>query len=79
MCVRGPMLMSGYLGDEKATRNTIDENGWLRTGDVGFIKQGKIYIVDRKKVRSTNLFYLSVYPDTHSVASMSWQKVLTCQ
>ena len=45
------MLMRGYLGDNQATRTTIDENGWLHTGDVGFIRNGKVYIVDRKKVR----------------------------
>ena len=44
------MLMIGYLDDEKATRETIDEQGWLRTGDIGTIRKGKIYIVDRKKV-----------------------------
>lgn len=51
VCVRSPMLMRGYLGDAKATKDTIDEQGWLHTGDIGFIKQEKIYIVDRKKVR----------------------------
>ncbi len=56
LCVRSPMLMSGYLGDEAATRGTIDEQGWLHTGDVGFMKMGKMYIIDRKKVNDSSHF-----------------------
>ena len=43
--------MNGYLGNAKATKETfIDE--WLKTGDIGTIdKAGRIYIVDRQKVR----------------------------
>ena len=50
ICVRGPILFSGYLKNEKATRETIDESGWLHTGDVGmWIEGGRLKIFDRKK------------------------------
>jgi len=50
ICVRGPILFSGYLKNEAATRETIDETGWLHTGDVGmFIEGGRLRIFDRKK------------------------------
>lgn len=34
--VRGPSRMLGYFGDEAATRNTLTDDGWLKTGDVGY-------------------------------------------
>jgi acyl-coenzyme A synthetase/AMP-(fatty) acid ligase len=46
--IRGPGIMSGYLGDEVATRESTS-NGWFRTGDVGYCRKGKWYIVDRAK------------------------------
>lgn len=42
--------MQGYLGNPDASRDAFDPEGWLRTGDVGYECQGKLYIVDRKKV-----------------------------
>lgn len=42
--------MSGYLNDEKATALTIDSEGWLHTGDVGYVDDDdEIFIVDRVK------------------------------
>lgn len=48
--MRGPSVFMGYLGNEQATRETVDADGWLYTGDVGRIDDdGFVYIVDRKK------------------------------
>ncbi|RWV97657.1 hypothetical protein GW17_00039541 [Ensete ventricosum] len=50
ICIRGAQIMKGYLNDAKATRNTIDEEGWLHTGDIGFVDDDdEIFIVDRLK------------------------------
>jgi acyl-CoA synthetase (AMP-forming)/AMP-acid ligase II len=47
---KGPNVMAGYLNNEKATKETIDADGFLHTGDVARVDaSGCIYIVDRLK------------------------------
>jgi long-chain acyl-CoA synthetase len=48
--VRGELVMKGYWNDPDGTIATIDEQGWLHTGDIGrFDDEGYIEITDRKK------------------------------
>jgi 4-coumarate--CoA ligase len=50
ICIRGQQIMKGYLNDPEATINTIDEDGWLHTGDIGYVDDDEeIFIVDRLK------------------------------
>jgi acyl-CoA synthetase (AMP-forming)/AMP-acid ligase II len=48
--IRGPQVMQGYLNRPDATAATIDDEGWLHTGDIGYVDDdGDFYIVDRLK------------------------------
>lgn len=48
--IRGPNLMQRYFRNKEATEQTIDKEGWLHTGDLGYFdEEGRIYVVDRLK------------------------------
>ncbi|KAG1326927.1 4-coumarate--CoA ligase 2 [Cocos nucifera] len=50
ICIRGAQIMKGYINDLEATNNTIDKEGWLHTGDIGYVDDDdEIFIVDRLK------------------------------
>jgi long-chain acyl-CoA synthetase len=50
ICIRGPQVMKGYWNRPDETANVFHTDGYLRTGDVGYIDQkGFVFLVDRKK------------------------------
>ncbi len=64
ICVRGPIVMMGYYRNDEATREVIDEDGWLHTGDIGCIdKKGFVYISGRMKNVLVTPSGKNVYPE----------------
>nr|AYM52666.1 AMP-binding protein [Aggregicoccus edonensis] len=46
---RGPSLMKGYFGNPEATARALAPDGWLDTGDMGFVVDGELYLTGRAK------------------------------
>ena len=62
--VRGENVMLGYYKNEKATREIIDENGWMHTGDLGLMdKDGNIFIKGRSKSMLLGPSGKNIFPD----------------
>merc|ERR1719453_1025730 len=50
ICCRGPNIMKGYFKNDEATAESIDADGFMHTGDIGYIdEEGQVWIVDRVK------------------------------
>jgi len=62
--LRGENVMTGYYKNEKATREMIDEKGWMHTGDLGVIdKDGNIFIKGRSKTMILGPSGKNIYPE----------------
>jgi len=76
ICVRGPQVMKGYWNRPEETAKVLTADGWLRTGDMGFIdERGYVKLVDRKK----DMILVSgfnVYPNEVEDVAMSHPEVL---
>jgi long-subunit acyl-CoA synthetase (AMP-forming) len=50
LCFRGPLIMKEYMMNVEETNKTVDSDGWLHSGDLGYFNEDRcFYIVDRLK------------------------------
>lgn len=49
VCIKGPSLMAGYFRNDVATHGVLLENGWLDSGDMGYLVDGQLVITGRSK------------------------------
>jgi long-chain acyl-CoA synthetase len=47
--LRSPSVFAGYVGNPEATAEAIDDEGWLHTGDAGYLDDGQLVVIDRAK------------------------------
>lgn len=64
ICVRGENVMEGYYKSEEDTRKVIDEEGWLHTGDLGYVDDEEfVYIKGRSKSMILGANGKNIYPE----------------
>jgi long-chain acyl-CoA synthetase len=78
LCIQGPQVMKGYWNNPQASAETLDSDGWLKTGDIAVISSdGFVRIVDRKK----DMIIVSgfnVYPNEVEEVVMGHPGVANC-
>ncbi len=78
ICVRGPQVMRGYWNRPDETAKVMLPDGWLRTGDVGYMdERGYVFLQDRKK----DLILVSgfnVYPNEVEAVAATHPGILEC-
>ncbi|HET7461343.1 MAG TPA: long-chain fatty acid--CoA ligase [Longimicrobium sp.] len=69
--VRGPNVMQGYFKMPEATAEVLTGDGWFKTGDVGHLEDGKLFITDRKKelMKLSTGKYIAPQPIEHRLAA----------
>ncbi|EAR07628.1 AMP-binding protein [Reinekea blandensis] len=78
LCARGPQVMKGYWNRPQDTAKTIDEDGWLKTGDVAVLQEdGYLKIVDRKKDMIV-VSGFNVYPNEIEDVLVGHPKIVEC-
>ncbi len=74
--VRGDNIFLGYCNNEEATRAVFNEQGFFKTGDLGYIKDGDIYLKGRKKRMLLGGNGENIYPDEIEAVILEEENIL---
>jgi acyl-CoA synthetase (AMP-forming)/AMP-acid ligase II len=80
--LKGENITSGYYNNAEATSKAFTADGWLRTGDLGFIKEGRIVVTGRAKeiifVNGQNIYPYDIERIAESVGGIELGKIAAC-
>ncbi|WP_256757089.1 non-ribosomal peptide synthetase [Cohnella sp. WQ 127256] len=80
--IKGDNVTRGYYRNEDATQRLISEDGWLQTGDIGFMRGGRLVITGRKKdiifVHGRNYFPHDLEQSALEVDGIEFGKIAIC-
>jgi acyl-CoA synthetase (AMP-forming)/AMP-acid ligase II len=80
LAIRGDYLFSGYFRREDLTREAMTGEGWYKTGDLGFVRAGEVYVTGRKKdliiVQGRNFYPADVEKVVASVEGVTVGRVV---
>ena len=80
--IKGENVTSGYYNNEEATLNTIRTDGWLNTGDLGFLRNGRLIVTGRAKdvifVNGQNYYAHDIERVSEQVRGIELGRVVAC-
>lgn len=80
--LRSPAITSGYYNDPVATKNLVSSDGWLNTGDIGFIHDNRLIITGRKKemmiISGQNYFPNDIDNIIEELPEIRFQQAISC-
>ena len=80
--ISGDNVISGYYNDSRATKNLFTKDGWLKTGDLGFIRNGRLIITGRYKdvliVNGQNYYVHDIERIVKCIDNIEVQEVVAC-
>jgi fengycin family lipopeptide synthetase D len=80
--IKGNNVTQGYYNNPQATKKLLTEDGWLNTGDLGFIRNGRLVITGRKKdiifIRGQNYYPHDLEAIAQSIPGIELGKIAMC-
>ena len=80
--IYGDSVTSGYYNNEAATQAVFSNDGWLRTGDTGFMRNERLVVIGRKKevifINGQNIYPYDIERNAEGVADIQLGKIAVC-